>query len=154
MLWSSHATQNCLEIWIHLAGDGLAVLSATPWVLSSVFLQASRERRGDSVLFTFAVSCMLWSFFLQICAQPSRVKCCRVACRAALLPCQLCMSFVYIWFGRTFHDKNQGLQRLWTGGVPGQGHGKMRSKGEGLQPPSAGCPPDEQRELLPGTLSS
>lgn len=44
-----------------------------------------------------------------------------VACRAALLPCQLCMSFVYIWFGRTFHDKNQGLERLWTGGWLGRG---------------------------------
>lgn len=73
--------------------------------------------KGEKILsFTSAVSCMLWSFFQQICAQPGRVKCCRVACRAALLPCQLCMSFVYIWFGRTFHDKKQGLRRLWTGG--------------------------------------
>lgn len=81
-----------------------------------------RPGKGEEILsFTFAVSYMLWSFFLQICAQPSRVKCCRVACRAALLPCQLCMSFVYIWFGRTFHDKNQGLQRLWTGGWLGRG---------------------------------
>lgn len=115
MLWSSsHATQICLEIWRHLAGDGLAVLSVNLWVLSSVFLQAPRERREDSVLYLFSFLCAL-VFFLQICAQPGRVKCCHVACGAAMLPCQLCMSFVYIWFSTTFHDKNQGLQQLWTG---------------------------------------
>lgn len=101
---------------------------------------------------TFAVSWLLWSF-LQICAQPGRVKCCRrVACRAALLPCQLCMSFVYIWFGRTFHDKNQGLQATLNWGVSGQGHGRMGSEVEDLHSPSAGCPPNECVKL-PGASS-
>lgn len=121
MLWSSScATQNCLEIWRHIAGHSLAVFSENPWLLSRVFLQTSRKRREDSVLYLCSFLHAL-VFFLQICAQPSRVKCCCVACRAALLPCQLCMSFVYIWFGRTFHDKNQGLRRLWTGGWLGRG---------------------------------
>lgn len=153
MLWSSScATKNHLEIWRPLPGDGLAVLSANPWVLSSVFLQASRESREDSVLYLCSFLHAL-VFLLQIRAQPGRVKCCRVACRAALLPCQLCMSFVYIWFGRTFHDKHQGLRATLNWGVTGQGHGRMGSERGGLHPSSAGRPPHEQGELLPGTLS-
>lgn len=149
---SSHATQNCLKIWRPLQDVVWLFSQPNPWVLSSVFIQAVRERRGDTVaavswLQFHACSCLFCNFV----PSPAELNAAAtaLACRTALLPCQLCMSFVYIWFGRTFHDKNQGLQWLWTGGwLCGMG-----SEGEGLHQPSAGCPLNKHVKL-PGVLSA
>lgn len=122
-VWCStaHATQNCLKIWRPLQDVVKVFSQPNPWV---VFLQAVGERRGDTVTAVSwlqfpACSCLSYKFV----PSPAELNAAAtaLACRAALLPCQLCMSFVYIWFGRTFHDKNQGLQWLWTGGWLGWG---------------------------------
>lgn len=95
-----------------------SIFSANPWVLCCISISLGiwgKERRYFLLPCCSGLSCKFVPSPAELNAAAA------VACRAALLPCQLCMSFVYIWFGRTFHDKNQGLERLWTGGWLGRG---------------------------------
>lgn len=110
--------------------------------------------KGEKILsFTSAVSCTLWSFSCKFVPSPAELN--AAALRAGLLCCHVNCACHLFTFDLAEHfmirTKASGDFEL---GVTGQGYDGMGSEGEALHPPSAGCPPDEQRELLPRTLSS
>lgn len=82
---------------------------------------------------------------LNAAALRAGLLCCHVNCACHLFTFDLAEHFMI----RTKASSDFELGGDWAGAWQ-----DVRSEGEGLQPPSAGCPPDEQRELLPGTLSS
>lgn len=95
---TAHCIHWCPPIYLQSTNVPLADLFSVP----RSFLASSRKVGSGSGELTASAAATL-------------------ACGVPGLLCQLCMSFVYIWFGRTLHDKNQGLKWLWTGEGKGDG---------------------------------
>lgn len=155
-----------LEICKHVWCSGVLLIPPkTAWKFSDILQEmvwlffigcwaVYLSRHLEKILsFTFAVSCVLWSFFCKFVPSPAELN--AAALRAGLLCCHVNCACHLFTFDLAEHfmirTKASGDFEL---GVTGQGHSRMGSEEEGLLPPSAGCPPDEQREQLPGTLSS